>query len=127
MSLIKVRKRGNFRKTNKFLNALIKEEYLDCLDKYGKQGVEALKQATPRDTGKTADSWSYEILRKGDSVALTWNNSNISDGCNVAVLLQYGHGTKTGGYVKGINYIDPALKPIFEEIAKYAWKEVCRL
>ena len=97
---------------------------VSCLDEYGKKGVEALRQATPKDTGKTADSWFYEIKRSKESVSISFNNSNINDGVPIAVILQYGHGTRNGGWVEGRDYINPAIQPVFDEIAEEAWKEV---
>lgn len=97
------------------------------LDKYGRRGVAALSSATPRDTGKTAESWVYEIIREKDSVRIEFSNTNvIADGTPVAILLQYGHATKHGGYVQGIDYINPAIQPIFKQIADDAWREVTR-
>ncbi|HNX63451.1 MAG TPA: HK97 gp10 family phage protein [Candidatus Limiplasma sp.] len=96
----------------------------NLLTLYGQAGVEALSAATPKDSGETAGSWSYEIVQKPTGVAIVWSNSNMNDGANIAVLLQYGHGTRNGGYVQGVDYINPALKPIFERIANEAWKEV---
>ena len=94
------------------------------LHKYGRKGVEALAAATPRDSGKTADSWSYEIIEEGNSSKIVWKNSNIHDGVVIALLLQYGHGTGTGGYVQGTDYINPAVEGIFRQMADDAWKEV---
>ena len=96
------------------------------LDKYGKEGVKALSDATPVDTGKTADSWSYEIVRKKDSISIVWNNANIQNGVPIAVILQYGHALKNGGWVQGRDYINPALRPVFEGIANKAWEEVTK-
>lgn len=87
-------------------------------------GVEALRDVTPVDTGTTADSWDYTIERKPGSVSIYWTNSNINDGVVIAVILQYGHGTGTGGYVEGTDYIRPAMKPVFDQIAKDAWEEI---
>lgn len=127
MSSIIVKGNGGFLRTNKMLNNMLTAvEYLD-LNKYGKQGVEALRQATPKDTGNTADSWHYLIVhdKKSKRYSISWYNDNIVDGWyNVAVLLQYGHATNNGGYVKGRDYINPALRPIFDKIAEEAWKEV---
>ena len=91
------------------------------LDKYGYEGVQALEKATPRDTGKTAESWSYQIVRDENGVRIEWLNGNINKGVNIAVILQYGHGLPHGGYVKGIDYINPAMRPIFEKIADESW------
>ncbi len=95
-------------------------------DKYGAAGVKALSAATPVDTGKTAGSWSYEIIQKNQSVEIIWNNSNIQNGVPIAVILQYGHATKSGGWVQGRDYINPAIQPIFDQIAEEAWKEVTK-
>ena len=116
--------KGDFRKAETYLKELSKINYAKILHKYGKKGVEALRNATPVDTGKTADSWSYEINDNKTSATLVFKNSNTQDGVSVAILLQYGHGTKNGGYVSGTDYINPALKPIFEDIAKKIRMEV---
>ena len=94
------------------------------LNHYAQMGVDALKSATPVDTGKTADSWYYEIHKSISGITIRWCNSNINEGVPIAVILQYGHGTGTGGYVEGTDYINPAIKPIFDEIADAVWKEV---
>lgn len=125
MSQIEVVHRGNFNHLEKFLSAVTGGQYiLKILDKYGRQGVEALASATPKDTGKTAVSWSYEKVVEGDIIKLIWNNSNINKNVNIAVILQYGHGTGTGGYVQGRDYINPALRPVFDKLADDAWAEV---
>ena len=97
---------------------------LGLLDKYGREGVAALQTATPKDTGKTSESWYYKIERKNGSVSLTFHNSNQNKGVPIAIILQYGHATGNGGYVEGVDYINPALRPIFDKIAEEAWKEV---
>ena len=102
----------------------MKRSYIDVLRKYGQAGVEALAAATPKDTGETAASWSYEIVQTRNGYSIFWNNSNVNRGVNIALILQYGHGTGTGGYVRGIDYINPAIRPVFDEIANAAWKEV---
>lgn len=118
--------RGSFNHIEKFLKFVTNDAFLKRkLDKYGRLGVEALAAATPKDTGTTAASWSYKVVDIGDGVAVEWYNSNLSDGLNVAVLIQHGHGTRGSTYVKGIDYINPALRPIFDKIAEEAWKEVC--
>lgn len=96
------------------------------LNQYGQEGVEALRAATPKDTGTTANSWSYAVHKGTGSITITWSNSNIVDGVPIAVILQYGHGTRNGGYVQGTDYINPAMKPIFDKIAQRAWEEVKR-
>lgn len=115
---------GNLSKTFQFLEKVKGIAHSSVFDECGRKGVEALAEATPKRTGKTAASWSYEIERQGDSVSVVWKNSNIVGDYNIAILLQYGHGTGTGGYVVGIDYINPALKPVFEEMKEKLWKEV---
>ncbi len=124
--MIIVRHRGNFNKTEKFLKRASRLSYKKFLDKYGRRGVDALSATTPTNTGLTASSWNYEIHGSGKTVEIVWTNSNVVSGIPVAVLIQFGHGTGTGGYVTGIDYINPALKPIFDDIANEAWKEVTR-
>ena len=94
------------------------------LDKYGKMGVNALANATPLDSGKTAESWGYEISVKKEGATIHWTNTNQNNGVHIAVILQYGHGTGTGGYVQGIDYINPAIRPVFDKIVEEAWMEV---
>lgn len=115
---------GDFSKTAKYLERLRETVGKGDLNKYGKRGVEALALATPKDTGKTAASWSYEITHDRYGSTISFLNSNIQNGVPIAIVLQYGHGTKNGGYVQGRNYIDPAIQPIFDEIVNDAWKEV---
>ena len=87
-------------------------------------GVAALKAATPRDTGKTAESWTYEIVQEKNRLAVYWKNTNVVNGVNIAIILQYGHATRDGGFIEGVDYINPAIRPIFEQMAREAWKEV---
>ena len=124
MGMISFNHRGNFNRMEKFLNAMTRRSYLNDLSRFGQMGVEALASATPVDTGKTADSWTYEIERTNEKTTIRWLNTNINDGVNIAVILQYGHGTGTGGYVQGRDYINPAMRPLFDSIAEQAWKEV---
>lgn len=124
--MITFRQRGDFKKLNSFLEKMKEIINVGDLDKYGRMGVEALKANTPKDTGKTADSWGYEIERSDGVAKIVWTNTNINDGVNIAVILQYGHGTGTGGYVRGIDYINPAMRPVFENIAESAWREVTK-
>lgn len=107
---------GSFDNTKKFLEGLLKGNIYSDFDKYGRKGVAALSKATPFDTGKTSGSWEYRIVRGSGRTAIEWYNTNINNGVNIAVILQYGHGTGTGGYVQGRDYINPAIRPIFEEI-----------
>lgn len=122
--MIKITSKGDFSKTFNFLERAKEVLHVSDLDKYGKQGVEALRLATPVDTGKTANSWSYSIEREKNAVSIVWNNTNVKNGVNIAVLIQYGHGTGTGGYVYGRDYINPAIQPVFDDIANNLWKEV---
>ena len=115
---------GNFSNTERFLNQIRHKDYLNVLDEFGRQGVQALRNATPVDSGKTAESWNYEIHQTEGTTELVWTNSNINDGVPIAIILQYGHGTGTGGYVQGRDYINPAIRPIFDKIAEKAWKVV---
>ena len=115
---------GGFTKTERFLNRMKRREYLNVLDEFGRDGVQALRNATPVESGLTAESWDYEIKRNRDYTEIIWTNSNINNGVPIAIILQYGHGTGTGGYVQGRDYINPAIRPIFDKIAEKAWKVV---
>ena len=122
--MINIRKKGDFKNLSSFLEKTKEKLNLGLLDKYGREGVAALQAATPKDTGKTSESWYYKIERKNGSVSLTFHNSNQNKGVPIAIILQYGHATRNGGYVEGVDYINPALRPIFDKIAEEAWKEV---
>ena len=122
--MIKITSVGKFEKTRLFFNRMSKLEIRHYLDKYGKQGVDALASATPRRSGETANSWEYEIIGGDGNYAIQWNNTHVNKGVNIAIILQYGHGTGTGGYVVGRDYINPAIQPIFDEMAETIWKEV---
>lgn len=122
--MIKVSTSGDFANISKFLNKLDPKYIFRRLDYYGQRGVEALASATPKDSGKTAESWSYKVYVGKESASITWENSFKNKGVPIALMIQYGHGMPNGGYVKGIDYINPALAPIFEEIAETVWKEV---
>ena len=128
MALLTMKQKGDFKHTETFLNKMLKRDYKSVLHKYGERGVAALKAATPRDTGKTAESWYYEVREneRTKTVSLVFLNSNTSNGIPIAILIQYGHGTRNGGYVQGIDYINPALVPIFDELSKEIWKEVTK-
>ena len=122
--MISFRQKGDFSKLEKMLKNSFGKNYRRVLEQYGREGVAALAAATPKDSGKTASSWEYEITEKNGQLSVTWKNTNIHDGVNIAIILQYGHGTRNGGYVQGRDYINPALRPIFEKMADAAWKEV---
>lgn len=115
---------GNFRNTTKFLQSIDPHYILNRLEKYGQLGVERLREYTPKDTGKTADSWTYRVFVGKDRASISWDNTNTKDGIPIALMIQYGHGMPHGGYVKGVDYINPALEPIFEAIKDSLWKEV---
>lgn len=122
--MIHIRQRGGFDQTEKFLKKSFGRNYINVLEKFGQQGVAALSAATPIESGLTAISWSYEIIQNDSSISIVWKNSNVNKGVNIAIILQYGHGTRNGGFVSGRDYINPALKPIFDKMADAAWKEV---
>lgn len=124
--MIEIRQKGDFSKLTKYLERVKEVVKIGELDKYGRQGVAALKSATPVDTGRTADSWYYKINRQNGKISIDFCNSNMNKGVSIAIILQYGHGTRNGGWVQGIDYINPAMKPIFEKIANDAWKEVTK-
>lgn len=122
--MISIKQKGDFDKTEKFLKKSFGRKYVGVLEKYAQQGVAALSAATPVKTGLTAASWSYKIIQNSSSFSIVWENSNVHKGINIALILQYGHGTRNGGYVEGRDYINPALQPIFDRMADAAWKEV---
>lgn len=118
--------KGDYSKTRYFLERAKSAFSRSNFDKYGQMGVEALSKATPVDTGKTAASWGYDIVRKNGRVSIEWYNTNVVKHVNIAIILQYGHATRNGYYVQGIDYINPALRPVFDQIANDAWGEVTR-
>lgn len=115
---------GSFRNTEKFLEKMTRGDIFSALDRYGRLGVSALANATPVSTGLAANSWGYVVEKSGNSYSITWTNTDIENGFPVAIMLQYGHGTRGGGYVSGIDYINPAIRPIFDKIATEVWREV---
>lgn len=121
--MITFKQRGSFKKTNSFLQRALEVVDMSWLDKYGQKGVEALRNVTPRDTGKTAESWDYAIEHTSDGAKLIWTNDSLTkDGQPIAILLQYGHGTNGGGLVIGRDYINPAIQPLFDEMALESWE-----
>ena len=124
--MIMFRQKGDFSKVTKYLEKVKESVHLGILDKYGREGVAALSSATPRDTGLTASSWSYKIENKNGVARLSFHNSNIQNGVPIAVIIQYGHGTRNGGWVEGRDYINPAIRPLFDKIADEAWREVTK-
>ena len=125
--MIRFRQKGDFSKLSRYLERAKNAVRIGDLDKYGREGVAALASATPVDSGITASSWYYEIHRKNGSVSIEFYNSNVQNGVPIAIILQYGHGTGTGGWVEGRDYINPTIRPLFDEIANNAWKEVTKL
>lgn len=129
MSKITFKQTGNFSKTTKFMNSLLKRDYLNILDEFGKKGVEALKHATPKDTGLTSNSWEYEIVSDKNTTTISWYNTNECSNSrdynfNIVILLVYGHATKNGGWVEGYDFVNPAMKPVFDELAELAWNAI---
>lgn len=122
--MIRISHSGDFKNTEGLFKRVKEQRYLRALKRYAEMGVEALSKATPVDTGKTASSWSYEIVTTREGYTIYWNNGNLNRGVSIALLLQYGHGTRNGGFVEGRDYINPALRPIFDEMADKAWQEV---
>lgn len=124
--MITIKHKGDFHNTERFFNNAKKFDVNKILQKYGEAGVDALASATPRETGLTSASWDYTIESGPNGSSITWFNTNMNGNVNIAVILQYGHGTGTGGYVKGLDYMNPAIQPIFEEMAEQAWEEVTK-
>ena len=122
--MIRVTMNGNFTKTNSFFQRILEKIKLSSLDQWGRKGVEALSSATPVDTGKTAQSWYYEIVRSDEGVKVVWCNANVNKGVNIALIIQYGHASRSGVYIEGRDYINPALAPVFDQIEESAWREV---
>jgi hypothetical protein len=122
--MIRITSTGDFSRTFKFLEKMKNRNIRQLLEKYANQGVSALSSATPVDSGLTANSWTYSIEVSGESAKIYWSNTNTNKGVNIALILQYGHGTGTGGYVQGRDYINPAMRPVFDKLAEEAWMEV---
>ena len=125
--MISFRQKGDFSKLDRYLERAKEVARLSILDKYGREGVAALESATPVESGKTASSWYYRIEHNKGMAKLGFYNSNINKGVPIAIILQYGHGTGTGGWVEGRDYINPAIQPIFDRIVDEAWKEVTKI
>lgn len=124
MALVVMKQSGSLKNFEGFLYKNRKRRLYQLLNEYGKQGVELLRDATPVDTGKTATGWDYEIEVSSQGVSLYWVNNNVNEGVPIAILIQYGHATRSGSYVQGVDYINPALRPLFESMAAKLWKEV---
>jgi len=115
---------GSYKNLEKFLKSFDKVDFISDLKRYGQMGVDALASATPTESGVTSSSWGYNVKGERNMARIEWFNTNVQSGSNIAILLQYGHGTRTGGYVQGQDYINPAIKPIFDKIAEDLWKQV---
>lgn len=124
--MITIESQGEWKLTRNWFDRMTKLDLALIMNQFGREGAAALASATPSRTGATAKSWNYEVKRTGNNWKITWTNSNVNKGANIAVLIQYGHGTRNGGYVVGRDYINPAIRPIFDKIAAKAWKEVTR-
>lgn len=122
--MITVSSPGSFQKTEKFLSQMSKGDFFNFLEHYGAVGVDALSSATPVESGLTAHSWTYEVVKKPGQYSIVWHNTNVNDGLPIAILIQYGHGTGTGGWVEGRDYINPAIRPIFDQMADELWRQV---
>lgn len=118
--------RGSFVKTQKWLKTFLNKDWTPLLSKYGQMGVDALSSTTPIDSGDTAGSWGYKVRRSGGFWEIIFTNRNVNKGLPIAILIQYGHGTRTGGYVQGIDYINPAIRPVFDKMVDDIWKEMTR-
>lgn len=125
--MIKFTQKGDFSKTERYLSRLKTLELNAILNKYGTLGVNILSNATPKESGETAESWYFTVIQRPGYYSIRWHNRHENDGVPIAVILQYGHGTGTGGYVQGRDYINPAVRPLFEEMLDQAWKEVTRV
>ena len=125
--MVSFRQKGDFSALTRYLEKAKKGAHLKDLERYGQEGVAALAPATPVDSGLTARSWFYKIERKKGSATISFHNSNIQNGVPIAIILQYGHGTRNGGWVQGRDYINPAIQPIFDKLANEAWREVTKL
>ena len=124
--MISFKHKGSFKNTERFFNNIKTQKYMSALEQWGQLGVDTLAANTPKRTGLTAASWAYKIERNDSTTTLSWYNTNVNDGVNIAIILQYGHGTGTGGYVQGQDYINPAMAPIFDTIAENVWAEIKR-
>lgn len=124
--MITIESQGDWKLTRNWFDRMTKLDLALIMNQFGREGAAALASATPSRTGGTAKSWNYEVKRTGNNWKITWTNSNVNKGANIAVLIQYGHGTRNGGYVVGRDYINPAIRPVFDKIAAKAWKEVTK-
>ena len=122
--MISITSSGSFKKTESFLSKMLSGDIFNGFDSFGQRGVDALANATPVNSGLTASSWVYRIVVKNGRRTIEWYNTNVNNGAHIAILIQYGHGTGTGGWVEGRNYINPAIQPVFDQIASDVWEKV---
>ena len=125
--MITISSKGSFSNTEKFLKRSIISNYNSIFEKYGKEGVRLLSSATPVDTGKTSESWTYEVKKSKSGISIEWSNSNVVNGVQIAVIIQYGHGTQNGAYIQGQDYINPVIKPLFDILTNDIWKDVSKV
>lgn len=125
--MITISSKGNFNNTEKFFKKVATSNYISVFDKYGKEGVRLLSSATPVDTGKTSESWTYEVKKSKSGISIEWSNSNVVNGVQIAVIIQYGHGTQNGAYIQGQDYINPVIKPLFDILTNDIWKDVSKV
>ena len=125
--MITISSKGSFSNTEKFLKRSMKSNYNSIFEKYGKEGVRLLSSATPVDTGKTSESWTYDVKKSKRGISIEWSNSNVINGVQIAVIIQYGHGTQNGAYIQGQDYINPVIKPLFDILTNDIWKDVSKV
>lgn len=126
MGLIKVKHKGSFKRTEQFFNRVLRRNYLNILARYGELGTAILRDATPVESGATRDGWNFEIEEDDGIITIAWTNNNENEGLNVALLIIYGHGMPNGGYVQGIDFVDPVIRPLMQDLATNAWREVTK-
>lgn len=126
MGLIRFKHKGSFNNTEQFFNRVLRRDWANILARYGAEGVELLKAATPEESGETRDSWNFEIEKRNGQITLAWTNHHENDGANIAILIIYGHGLHNGGYVEGNDFVHPTIAPLMQELADRAWKEVTK-
>jgi hypothetical protein len=126
-TLITISSKGSFSNTEKFLKRSIISNYNSIFEKYGKEGVRLLSSATPVDTGKTSESWTYEVKKSKSGISIEWSNSNVVNGVPIAIIIQYGHATQNGAYIQGQDYINPVIKPLFDKLTDNLWKDVSKV
>lgn len=125
--MIHLKTHGSYKRTISFLDRLLEYFKKGGLNKFGERGVKALQEATPKDTGLTSKSWTYQIVHQKGRASIVWSNNNVQDHVNIAIILQYGHATRRGTWVEGRDYINPAMRSVFDSISREAWEEMMRV